>query len=377
MGRRTVSRVLWAAFPLAVGHPSSYHRFFSAARWSMRTLARVHAAIVLELVPPEEAVFAAVDDTVTPHRGRKVHGKGWHRDAVRSSRQRTMMMLGHKWVVLTVNVRLPWCRRPWALPVLAALYVPRAERRSTSRGQVRKIAGDDGAASHLPVLRRRDKHGVLTPRHKTPCLLARQMLAAMIHWFPQRKFILTGDSGFASHALAWFCHRHRRHVTLVARFPSDASLHALARPPEKPRPGRRRTKGVKLPSPRQMVQKATHPRQARVAWYGQSQRDVELLGGCAGWYRCRGSGRGALVPVRWVYCRELVKGDEGFFYSTDPAVTGERIVTWFAARWNIEVTFQEVRAHLGMHTPRQRCRQSVLRTAPLLMGLFSVVSGEW
>ena len=121
MGRRTVSRVLWAAFPLASGHPSSYHRFFSAARWSIWTLARVHAAIVLELVPPEEMVFAAVDDTVALHRGKKVYGKGWHRDAVRSSRKRTLMMLGHKWVVLTVNVRLPLCRRPWALPVLAAL----------------------------------------------------------------------------------------------------------------------------------------------------------------------------------------------------------------------------------------------------------------
>ncbi|GAG27045.1 unnamed protein product, partial [marine sediment metagenome] len=36
-------------------------------------------------------------------------------------------------------------------------------------------------------------------------------------------------------------------------------------------------------------------------------------------------------------------------------------------------TFQEVRAHLGFETPRQYVAKSVLRTAPCLLGLFSVV----
>jgi len=40
----------------------------------------------------------------------------------------------------------------------------------------------------------------------------------------------------------------------------------------------------------------------------------------------------------------------------------------------IEVTFQEVRAHLGFTTPRNWSAKSVLRTAPCLLGLFSVVS---
>ncbi|MCK6466557.1 MAG: hypothetical protein L6Q93_17190, partial [Phycisphaerae bacterium] len=38
------------------------------------------------------------------------------------------------------------------------------------------------------------------------------------------------------------------------------------------------------------------------------------------------------------------------------------------------MTFQEVRAHLGFTTPRNWCRRSVLRTAPCLLGLFSLVS---
>src|SRR5438477_837927 len=72
-GRRTVSHVLWTVRSLLVagtGHPSSYHRLFSAARWSLWPLAHVLAAAVLELVPPEEPVLVAGDDTVAGHNGR-------------------------------------------------------------------------------------------------------------------------------------------------------------------------------------------------------------------------------------------------------------------------------------------------------------------
>ena len=51
----------------------------------------------------------------------------------------------------------------------------------------------------------------------------------------------------------------------------------------------------------------------------------------------------------------------------------EQIISYFTARWPIETTFQEVRAHLGFETTRQRVAKSVLRTAPCLLGLFSVI----
>jgi len=52
----------------------------------------------------------------------------------------------------------------------------------------------------------------------------------------------------------------------------------------------------------------------------------------------------------------------------------DRIVNLFTGRWSIEVTFQEVRAHLGFTAPRNWSKRSVLRTAPCLLGLFSGVS---
>ena len=40
-------------------------------------------------------------------------------------------------------------------------------------------------------------------------------------------------------------------------------------------------------------------------------------------------------------------------------------------RWQLEVTFQGVRAHLGVETQRRWFDGAIARTSPILMGLFS------
>jgi hypothetical protein len=42
--------------------------------------------------------------------------------------------------------------------------------------------------------------------------------------------------------------------------------------------------------------------------------------------------------------------------------------------WNIETTFEEMRAYLGLETTRGWTRRTVLRAAPCLFGLYSVVA---
>ena len=339
MGRRTVTSILWTMRGIVHGHPSTYHRVFSRAPWSLWPLGRLLASAVLRLIPEEEPVLVPMDDTTAQHRGKKVHGKGCHHDAVRSSRSHIVSRWGHRWVVLAISVKLPFTGRRWALPVLAALYRPKELNQAEGR------------------------------RHKTAPLLARQLMAVLIHWFPQRTFIFLGDGGYASHELARFCHRHRRHATLVSRFHADANLYED--PPQVQAPtGRPRKKGRKLPSPQTTVARSPSHR-AVVRGYGGGNRRVELVSQTAQWYN---AGHG-LVPIRWVFTHPLQgKRQDDYFYTTDPALPPVQIITWFTARWPIETTFQEVREHLGFETPRQRVAKSVLRTAPCLLGLFSLIS---
>jgi hypothetical protein len=336
-GRRTVTGVLRTLGPLAPGHWSDYHRIFSRGRCALWRLSMMLARSVLRWTDPNAPVLLPVDDTVCQHRGKKVYGKGCHRDAVRSASRHLVSRWGHKWVVLTVVVQFPFTSRRWALPVLAALYRPEALDHREGR------------------------------RHKTPSDLARQLCAVMIHWFPQRRFVLLGDGNFAVHGLARFCHRHRRHVTLVSRFYADAALPPKRRPGQT---GRTRQRGTRLPAPEAVVANAKRQR-ATVAWYGGSSRRVEFVSGTGHWYKVREG----LIPVRWVFTHDAQGTHrDDYFFATDPTLDPATIIGWFTARWPIETMFQEMRAQLALETPRQRVKNSVLRTAPCLFGLFSVVS---
>ncbi len=75
----------------------------------------------------------------------------------------------------------------------------------------------------------------------------------------------------------------------------------------------------------------------------------------------------------------LLRDPQGAFATqallcTDPDATPEQIVAWFVLRWQLEVTFEEARRHLGVETQRQWSDLAIRRTTPALLGLFSLVT---
>ena len=59
---------------------------------------------------------------------------------------------------------------------------------------------------------------------------------------------------------------------------------------------------------------------------------------------------------------------------TDVGVTPGQILAWLVQRWQLEVTFEEARRHLGLETQRQWSDLAIARTTPALLGLFSLVT---
>jgi hypothetical protein len=127
--------------------------------------------------------------------------------------------------------------------------------------------------------------------------------------------------------------------------------------------------------------------QNEVAWYGGKVKQVGYRTGVCLWYT---QGQDP-VPIRWVLVRyEETNKRTGkvtiklaaFFCSdvTDTTVTPERIIGFYVSRWNIEVTFEEIRAHLGLETQRHwsgypLAGGAIERPESLrdLFGLFSLV----
>ena len=339
VGHRTICNVLRTLGALLPGNPSSYHRVFSKRRWSSWRLARWLAGWVFDYLVPDGRVVLAGDDTVDEHRGANVFGKGCHRDPIRSTHTFTAFRWGHKWVVLAVLVRFPFTRRQWALPVLVALY--------------RSAANDKKAAR----------------RHKTAAQLLYQLAYVLLRWFPQRRFVLTGDGSYATHEVARAACRRGGRLTLVSPFYADARLYDP--PPVARGRGRPRVKGAKLPVPQQVVATTARTR-LRVAWYGGGQRDVEVVTGQGQWYKC---GR-ALVPVRWVWVHDVTGTHrDSYFCATDVTLSATEIIELYTGRWNLETTFQEMRCYLGLETTRGWKAPTVRRVAPCLFGLYTVVAG--
>ena len=61
------------------------------------------------------------------------------------------------------------------------------------------------------------------------------------------------------------------------------------------------------------------------------------------------------------------------FFSTDLQLSAVKIVEYYVLRWNVDVTFEESRRHLGVETQRQWSDKSIQRTTPVLFGLYSIV----
>lgn len=338
-GRHNVANLLRTLGQLAPGHRTDYQRVLSRAPWSGLRLGCALAGFILMHLVPDGTVILVGDDTVDGHPGRRVHGKARHRDPVRSSHAYTAWKYGHRWVVLAISVRFPFAGRPWALPVLVDLYRSKEDNRRRRRP------------------------------HRTPARLMCRLLRLLLMRCPGRRFAFVGDSGYGSHEVARFVHRHRDRLSLVSKLHPEANL--FEPPPPYRGKGRPRVKGARRSRPREAVEAARRRRKLTVGWYGGGTRRVETVSGTGHWYKA-GDG---LVPIRWAFVRDRdgTHRDE-YFYTTDLSLAVAEIITRYAARWNIECTFQECRSHLRSATTQGWSERTVLRATPCLFGLYSVVA---
>jgi DDE superfamily endonuclease len=235
-GRRTVTALLRPVRAPAPGHVSSYPRVFARRRWSAGALARALITFLLDPVVPPGPVLLAGDDTVTEPPGPQVFGQGRQRHGVRSTPSYTAYRWGHKWVVVSVLVKLPFASRPWALPILAALYRPPEWNRA---------------------------HGT---RHKTPAHMARLLLARLMRWFPERHFICVGEAGYGTSEPARCCQPSHRHLTVGRKFYGAAAWYEPPPPRTRRTLGRPRVKGQHLASPQEVVAHTDTRTSLRVAW---------------------------------------------------------------------------------------------------------------
>ena len=344
-GTRTVGSALRAVGLDQQRNFPRYHRVLSRAVWSGREASRVLLeSLVGAFVPEDGPLVVGIDETLERRRGKKIAAKGIYRDPVRSSHSHFVKSSALRWVCLTLLAEVPWAKRVWSMPFVSALAY--SERYAREQGK----------------------------RHKTLTEWAWQLLLLVRRWWPEREIVAVADSTYASLRLLERCRSLSNPIAFITRLRLDAALYEPA-PPRRPgQMGRPRLKGERLPNLSVMAEDpATDwtPMTLAHCWYGEGERAVEVVSQTAVWYS---TGLPA-VPVRWVLIRDP---KEEFtiqaLLCTDLDAKPEQIISWFVRRWQMESTFQEVRQRLGFETQRHWSELAVRRTAPALLGLFSLVT---
>jgi hypothetical protein len=299
--------------------------------------------LVEAFVPEGDPLVVGIDETLERRYGRKIAARGVYRDPVRSTHETFVKSSGLRWVCVMLLVEVPWASRVWALPFLSALAP--SERYAAKRGK----------------------------RHKKITEWAWQLLLVLRRWYPQRGIVVVADRAYASLKLLDRCRKLSDPITFVTRLRLDAALYEPAPPRRQGQIGRPRIKGERLPNLSVVAQdpKTVWKTITIANWYGSTERMVEIASNTAVWYS---TGLPA-VPLRWV----LVRDPKGKFkpqalLCTDLKADPKKILSWFVMRWQLEVTFQEVRRHLGFETQRQWSEMAIRRTTPALLGLFSLIT---
>jgi hypothetical protein len=342
-GERTVAAILRVMGLQNEQQFQNYHRVLNRAKWSSRALSRILLLLLVQmLVPADAPIVVGMDETIERRRGAKIAARGIYRDPVRSSKEFFVKTSGLRWVSMMLLTPIPWAQRVWALPFLTVL-----------------------APSERYYEQRKRRHKKITD-------WGRQLIRQLRRWLPDRVLVVVADSSYAVLELLACAAGLKQPVTVITRLRLDAALYDPAPERKAGTMGAPRLKGARQPTlAKRLNDPHTRWQELTVAWYAGQTRRVEVATGTALWYH------GGIPPVaiRWV----LIRDPQGKFapqalLSTDQTTDPAQIIAWFVSRWQVEVTFHEVRTHLGVETQRQWSDLAILRTTPALLGLFSLVT---
>ena len=342
-GKRTVTAALHVMGLSDEPHFSNYHQVLNRAVWSPRRLSEMLLALLMKHLDSDETkpLVFGIDETIERRWGPKIAKRGIYRDAVRSSQSHFVKTSGLRWISLMWLTEIPWAERIWALPFLTILAP--SER----------------------------YHEQIGRQHKKITDWARQMIFQLRRWPPHRALVVVADYSYAALEFLHACQTMVNPVTIITRLRLDAALYEPA-PPPSGKVGRPRKKGKRLPTLQAILDDPqTKWQSVKVRWYDGQTQLMEITSQTAGWYH---SGMPP-VPIRWVLIRDPKGESETIaLLSTSLELEPLQIVNWFVQRWQVEVTFEEVRAHLGVETQRQWSDKAIDRTTPILLGLFSWIT---
>jgi hypothetical protein len=359
---RYITQCIFTAGQVGIGHWSCYHRFFSHYAWSLDGLCQALARLLIGRFAPDGPILLAGDDTLCRKRGLGLFGAGMHHDPLFSSKALKVFSWGHHWVVLALLVRLSrWApTKVFALPLAFRLYVNHqglAKGKKAKHAQKNRPRGGRGATPP------KQKWRPVNPNHRKRPQLLVEMLQLLAGWFPQRQFVVCADSAYGGQSVL----RHLpANVDLISQVHPQGALY---QPPPPSQRGARRKRGGRLPGLQAWADDAANRWQRLVFDQYGLHATLQVKVQQALYYK---AGKDRLLTI--ILTRDTTgKRPDHRFYCTRLDWSARDVLSAYASRWALEVTFEGAKQGLGLEDPANRLPQAVRRTAPVALLLYSLI----
>jgi hypothetical protein len=322
--RHTICSMVQVMDPSTRRAHDAYHRFVRAGAWSLDAAMAAVVRLALRLVASDQLTLY-LDDTLFHRPGPKVHGAGTWRDAVRSSGRHVVYARGLNLVVICLRVDPPWGGMPLALPISVWPHA---------------------------------KGGMTMPE------LAVEMMGELAVQLPEATFTLCADGAYATLAGAGI-----ERTLVVSRMRRDAALYEPA-PAKTGKRGRPRTRGKRLPTPQQRAKalKAKDFTKVDCEYRGHTKTKLVWTAPVL-WHRVSANAMVRLVIVRDPEHKE----PDDFFFTTDLEMSAAEVLSVYAGRWGIEITYHDVKQIIGGQEPQSWKGDGPERAAGLSFWLYSMV----
>jgi hypothetical protein len=423
-GKRTVTAALQVMGLAQETNFSKYHRVLNKSKWDSWLLVKILLGLLIRLVPRSCHILIAMDETIERRKGKKITSKGCYRDSCRSTKSLVVRCFGLKWQCAALLIKFPWNDRYWAMPFMTVLCIAKTydskihgyniiimSNKSTKLAAATlgyyknslyyvdtstntNLALDEKLApkllkgiktnitanknltivkQNIQQLGKKDMSaltaicGIRKIPHRSSVDYALLMMVKISRHL-KRPWIFVGDGGFASVNLGLAC--RRRKVSLISRLRKDAALYEPVSEIASGKRGRKPQKGARAKSLNELIKQSDlNWQEQEITWYRGIKKTVALYSGTNLWYTAGNKP----LPIRWVLVKDLESGNIESFFSSNQDLLPAQIVEYFVLRWNLETTFEETRAHLGVETQRQWSKNAINRTTPVLLGLYSLV----
>jgi hypothetical protein len=360
---RYVTDLIVSSGSVGKRHFSDYHRFFSQYAWNLDNLSKALFLLLVRVFAATGVIELSVDDSLARKRGLAVYGTGMHHDPLISSRAKALTSWGHDWVVVCLVIRCPWWAptKVFSLPFCFRLY---RNRQGLTKGKKRTPKQD--AKQKRRQKRKQRRKGPAAP-HRTRPELAVELLQLIASWLPERRFVVTGDSAYGGCSVL---QKLPENMDLISHVHPKGALYAPAPKPQpgEKRRGRGRKKGERLPGMQAWAADRTKWRRLKFDEYGfHATVKVKVIK--ALYYK---AGKDRLLTI--VLVRDVLgKRPDQMFYCTRLNWDARQILSCYARRWSIEVTFHDCKQLLGFQDPANRKEKAVRRTAPMAMVIYSLI----